>query len=277
MRFFPLLMLLLSFQAFSQGFQLGLSTAYSVSAPNSFAGQDEKDMFVDELSVSNMRGNFGSGPNYLLECDLRLKNKIKVGIDFSYFKSNELVLKSYNRDSISQLITSRTQQMRMMPHVTLSVPLTKLTFEAEAGVIMPLKSYSDFHVLESNSSSGLTRKSSQHYTYNFSFGFYQAIGFEKKFGTGFLLKSQLGINLFAQTTRYKTTTSYLVNDADQKSQLSLYEQETQYFPNLNNFSNNADYNPDYVTAKAKDELAVSHSFSSLFFGISLAYEFNKTK
>ncbi|MCE3295826.1 MAG: hypothetical protein K0R65_1540 [Crocinitomicaceae bacterium] len=277
MRFFTLLIILISLRAFSQGFQVGIGSAYSVSAPNSFAGQDEKDMFLDEMSISNMRGNFGAGLNYSLELDFRLKNTIKVGVDFSYFKSNELVIRSYNRDSISQLITAQTQQIRMMPHVTLNVPLSKISFEAEAGVILPVTSYSDFHLLESNSNSGVKQSATQHYTYNFSFGFYQSIGFEKRFQEHFLLKSQLGINLFAQTTRYRTTTGYQVNDADQLSQLSLYEQETQYYPNLNNFSNNADYNPEYITTKPKDELTVSHSFSSLFFGISLAYEFNKAK
>lgn len=277
MRIFPLLWVLLSFQGFTQSFQLGLSSAYSVSAPNSFAGQDEKDMFIDELSVSNIRGNFGTGLSYLLESDLRLKNNVKLGVDFSYFKSNELLLRSYNRDSISRLTTSITQQISLLPHVTLSVPLTKITFEAEAGIILPMKSYSDFQLLESNVSSGVTSKATQHYTYNFSFGFYQGIGFEKQAGRNFFIKSQLGIRLFSQTTHHRSTTSYTVNDADQKALLSLYEQETVYYPNLNNFSNNADYNPEYLSTKAKDELMQSHSFSSLYFSVSIAYEFKKAK
>ena len=281
MRFLPLLFPLLTTGVFSQSaaispkvnFQLGLATAYSVSAPNSFAGLDEKDMFIDEMSVSNMRGNFGSGLNYLLELDLKLKNTIKVGVDFSMFNSSELVLLSYNRDSISRLMTSRTQQVRMMPHVTLNVPLQKMTFQAEAGVILPLKSASDFQLLEKNTNSGNTTKATQHYTYNFSFGFYQSIGFEKHLGKNMFLRSQLGLNLFAQTTSYRTAESYTLNDADQLASLPLYEQESKYFPNLNNFSNNADYNPEYVLSKPKDELQQSHAFSSVFFSIGFAYQF----
>ena len=275
MRFFVLLFCFSATGIFAQTFQLGMSSAYSVSAPNSFSGLDEKDMFLDEMSISNLRGNLGAGQHYALELNLKLQKNVRMGVNLAYFRGNKTVFKSYDRDSMYQMISGHSVQWRLMPHVILDIPFEKLSFQTESGLIIPLRSQSEFQLEETNRNSGLSTLVTESYSYHFSFGFYQSIGFEKRLGNHFLLKSHFGLNLFAQTTRKRITETYLVNGTDQKHLLTLYELESTYYPNLNNFSNNAAYNPIYTTSKPKDELMIPHSFSGMYLNVGFIYEFRK--
>lgn len=264
-----------SSKLFGQNYQIGLHSNLYLSEQNSYSGYNEEQLLPDEVTYSNTKGNFGAGFSYGIEFNKFIIQNASIGIGLSNFKSFELRLLNYDRNNLQQHVTAQMNQIRLNPKIGFFVPVKKFKFLTETGIILPFNTKTNYNFKESHTLNDSTRTFTEQYKYNFSFGFSQKIGFEVNLSKKVKLKSSLGFMLFSQTTKTRKTLSYEINATDQLQNLSLYESQTNYFPNLNGFSNNADFNGSKISEKAKDDLFMTHRFSSFELNITLIYEIFK--
>ncbi|MFN5416494.1 MAG: hypothetical protein ACK5B9_05515, partial [Flavobacteriia bacterium] len=246
----------------TQNIQLGLNSSLFLSEQNAYSGYNEEQLLPDEVTYSNTKGNLGAGYSYGIEINKFIQPNIALGIALNSFNSFELQLFNYDKNNLKQHLTAQMSQFRLNPKISFYVPVQKFKFLTETGIILPLNTKTQSNFSESNTLNDSTRTYSEQYKYNFSFGFTQKIGFELNLAKKLKLKSSLGILLFSQTTKTRQTTSYEINSKDELGSLKPYDSQTNYYPNLNGFSNNEDFNGAKISEKAKDDLFISHSFSS---------------
>ena len=261
-------------RSFGQKNEVGLQYSYSISSPNALSGTNEIDVYPDEMSVSAIRGNLGSGNSLGINYYRQTKNEhIYLGLLFSKFIGNQTLFYHYDRNNLYQNIEGNSSRYELQPGVKFVVPCKKITFNMFSGLLVPLSNKSVIYYTEKDFNSNVNTDFNEEFSYNFSFGFTQQIGFEKNISDKLKIHGSLNYLLFSETTHRKTLNDYIVNGVDQTDQLNVYDKETVYQQNLSNFSNNETYNGNYNVNFPKDELIISHNFSSISFLISLSYRF----
>lgn len=254
--------------------EVSIQYAYSISIPNAFTGKNEIDVYPDEMSVSPIRGSLGAGNNYGIEYNYRTKNEyILLGLSFSKFIGNQALFYHYDRNNLYQNLRGNNTRFQLQPGVKFIIPCKKIDFSVFSGILVPLSNKSLFHYTERDLNSNTTIDYDDEFRYNFSFGFVQRIGFEKKINTKIKVSGSLNYLIFSETTLRKTRSNYVINGEDRSDQLNAYERETIYYQSLNNFSNNEAYNNSYSMSSPKEELMISHNFSSISFLLGISYSF----
>lgn len=258
---------------FSQKVQISILSNFHLSEPNSFSGTNDIQVYPDENSFSNVKGNLGAGYSIGFEVNKYWLENMLIGLGFTSFQGNKTL--NYHTNLNYQLIDiqSNATQLRINPNFKFLLPLKKITFFMQSGIVIPLKTNSYIHYFENYIDKDSLIEKTEKINYNFSFGFSQNIGFQKNISNHFKIKSHFGILLLNQTLKNKTITKFTFNNSNEIGNINLYDLETNYLYNLNDFSNNSMYNSNINQNKAKEELRKTHHFTSFELNLSLIYEF----
>ncbi len=266
-----ILFLTIQFLYFSQKVEFGVSYSYSISTPNSIVGQQEKTIYDSEFSISNIRGSLATGSSFGLNSSIKIHPNVKLSLGYDYLQNKETLFKNIElNDTFTKIIGSAKQQ-KLYPGIVFFIPVKKLNFYFKTALVIPLKTESYFEGFASSELGGDYFYQKKTLKYNYVTGFQNAMGVEinlhEKLKIGFALESVL-LNMKLKNSEI---VSYEINQSDQLSNLSTYEKQTNYAENLNNFSNNANYNNLYSQTQAKDELTYKHDFSSISLRFSVVY------
>lgn len=266
-----ILFLTIQFLYFSQKVEFGVSYSYSISTPNSIVGQQEKTIYDSEFSISNIRGSLATGSSFGLNSSIKIHPNVKLSLGYDYLQNKETLFKNIElNDTFTKIIGSAKQQ-KLYPGIVFFIPVKKLNFYFKTALVIPLKTESYFEGFASSELGGDYFYQKKTLKYNYVTGYQNAMGVEinlhEKLKIGFALESVL-LNMKLKNSEI---VSYELNQSDQLSNLSTYEKQTNYAENLNNFSNNANYNNLYSQTQAKDELTNKHDFSSISLRFSVVY------
>lgn len=257
-----------------QQFFVGARVAYGMSAPHSLIGQQKVTVPASGQSLSNVHGNMGVGWQLGIETGLAMSRNFELRFSYEHLfgESQQLEYLDYGGEYL--LKEGKAIQGRIIPSVRIKSEAQGLGFWMSSGLIVPLTSESTLRT-QMKGVGGNPDHTIEERTliYRFSPGFRQQLGLSKKIGPAFELDLFLSYDLFRQTAKNSYVQSFQKNGNDAMSQLSVYEQETVFQEDLNDYSNNVALNPNYRTDKAMEDLLYSHDFSVISVGLTLRYRF----
>lgn len=257
----------------AQKIEFGVQYNLSFSGPNSIIGIQDQLIYLNEQSVSTIRGSLGAGNAFEFSSKRILSEQVALGLNYRFFKSFELITANIITKNTHFKSSIQAVQQTIEPSLTFKIPFEKLTVTMSSGLLIPVKTKSQqLSVFEDSSSNA---KQIEHFTYDFSIGYTGSLGFEIKVMKGLFFNASLKTNLMNLTLKEKTATSIFKNDIEISNEFPKYEKETIFHEDINNFSNNSSINDEIDLNKPKDELTKSQSFNTIGFSLGLTYRFNK--
>lgn len=279
MNFFSLLILMFSlvYTSFvdAQKVDLTVQSTLSFSGPNALIGIQDKVIYDTDLSISTIRGSLGAGNSLEIASKLNITEQIGLGLEYHFFKSFEFTTNHILTHTSNFESTLQAKQQSLQPSISFKIPFPKLNFILKTGLIIPIMTKSTQTDFFENDV--VTTKRTEQLDYNFSFGYTNSLGFEAKLYKGLFFNFFLTSNLMNLSLKNRKTTSYEVNGIDVVNDLSVYDANSNYNEDINNYSNNEYVNNQYDTKKAKDEITKSHSFNAIGLTFGFTYHFSKNK
>ena len=255
---------------FSQKVEFGINTGYSFPNSNAIIGKQEIDINGNQYSISNIVGSFSAGLNYGLTTNLKIHEHVKLCLGFDFLKGNEIILYNYDVNDTILKISGKAIQQRFSPGFMFHFPTKKISFFARTSLVIPLKTETE--ITESRSSNDISiYQLKKRLDYNFNLGFQYAIGAEVNLNKSLKLLLSMESLLNNMTIKSSKTAEYSQNGIDVLANQTEYTKNTNFHKNLNNFSNNLEYNNFTTSDKAKDELTFNHDFSSFILKFSVIY------
>jgi hypothetical protein len=274
---FIFLFSLIQFTILAQKVETGLYTSYSFSIQNSFIGIQQKTINGSLLSVSNIRGSLASGLNYGFFTNLNVHENAKLVLSYNFLNSSNTLFSTIEEENNVTKLIGKAKQETFSPGFIFHFPMKKITFFTKNCVIIPLKTKSEFTKIQVDENSQEIYRQLETIDYAFNFGFKNAIGSEIQLNKSFKISLSLESSILNLRSKFSEIIFASSNGQEITNSLTDYEKKTDYFNNLNNFSNNEDYNEMYDLNKNKEELSFSHSFSNFETRISLIYIFQNKK
>jgi hypothetical protein len=261
----------------SQKVETGFYASYSFSIQNSFIGMQQKTVNGNLLSISNIRGSLASGLNYGIFTHLNIHEHVKLVLSYNFLNSSNTLFSTIEEENSVSELTGKAKQESFSPGFIFHFPMKKITFFSKNCLIIPLKTRSEFSKIQVDKNSQEIYRQLESIDYAFNFGFKNAIGSEIQVNKSFKIAISLESSILNLSSKFSEIIFASSNGQETTNSLTTYGKKTDYFNNLNNFSNNEDYNEMYDLNKNKEELSFSHNFSNFETRISLIYVFQNKK
>lgn len=109
--------------------------------------------------------------------------------------------------------------------------------------------------------------------YKIGIGYTGALGIEKKITEHLSIRGEVHGQFLKSSPKYTESLAYAINTKDVLSTTPVYDKEIIYVPNVNNQSNNAQYNPHYDSNKPKEVVGQKDNFHAVGISVGLKYTF----
>lgn len=260
--------------AFSQSYYAGINVGYGFSGPSEAIGTIETINSSFESTETNIYGTYGSGLNLGLNLGYMVSDHIGFDLGLNYLMGPDVKTMDVTvaGSSGSAVVTSKSTQYRAQPSIILSTGGDKVSVYTRSGLVIPLggttiTQYRDdidpSDKIEADYESGGT----------FSLGFQGALGASISLGEKLSFFGEFTVINLRIKSESLTMTRYTVNGNDELGNQPTYGKETIYLDELTPSSNNFDYNSGASLDKAKESLANTSNYNSMFINIGIKYSF----
>jgi outer membrane protein W len=270
-------LLFAGYSANAQGFYAELNFGYGFGNPSGNLGTEKYvDLAGDGSYDKPIYGTMGSGLNLTLTPGYMITKHLGVELGINYFLGAKTVVSNTttSMDNIYDKTTANSNQLRIIPSLVVSTGGDKLFAYAKGGLILPVIG-STTGVREASTIAGTTVVATDVTTTTKGA---VSLGFRGSVGIGYNITELIGLNLevfhssLTIKSKSRTIDTYTVAGQDQLVNAPAYATEVNYVDELNSSSNNADYNANFSTTSAKDELAPKTNFNQ--FGVALGIRFS---
>lgn len=255
----------------AQGLYVGVNAGYGFSGPGDMLGTSAVET-TGSTTETPIYGTLGGGINAGLNLGYMFNEHIGADLGVNYFMGSMTRTSDYSApDGSSMTRDSKSSQMRLAPSLVLS---TGGDFSAYTrfGLVLPVGGSTITEVRDNTSGTAVEIDVESKGA--------PSLGFNGAFGVDFAFSDKLSFfgELSAVNLRIKSSSSsitkYTVGGQDVMGTMTTYEKETVFVDELNNASNNFNYNSNASTGSAREELASKTNFNGVFIGVGLKYRFN---
>ena len=274
------LVIIISMQAHSQKFYLGIGGGYGMPTAPAMQGTynativqfNNTNSVITDYSLSNSSVSYGKGLQACITAGKMVNENIYAELGISYlsgakFTSKTLNISQYNDSSTETFVQSATM-LRLIPSVIFTVGKTKIKPYAKLGLVIgfgtkiTLNSTSVSPSITSQQKNISLQK--EETTGGIPLGYTAALGATYQFNNRFSLFAEINVITQSWSPSKKTIKSYIVNGVDKTSGLSQFDRETNYVNGYSYSDPNYPNNPNRA-------LKTHYPFSSIGLNVGLHF------